>query len=85
MVLDRPACIPVPDISSGGKNKLRFPFGRGFGVLPCQRGLHAYLAQTLFEISSVDNAHFLQVRFQRLYNLRQYRHAVLVALAVASL
>ena len=84
MVLDCPACIPVLDISGGGKNKLPCPFGRGFGVLPCQRGLHVYLTQTLFEITAVGSAYFLQVTFQRFdYRFRQYRHAILIALAAA--
>ena len=53
-----------------------------FGVLPCQRGLHVYLTQTLFEITAVGSAYFLQVTFQRFdYCFRQYRHAALVALA----
>ncbi len=32
------------------ENKLPCPFSSDFGVLPCQRTQHLYLAQTLFEI-----------------------------------
>ncbi len=58
VVLDHPTCIPVPNIGGGGKHKLPCPFRGRIGVFLHQRGRHVYLAQTLFEISAMDGAHF---------------------------